>query len=172
MPQLHLIRDNEVTRSFPLEHGEMLLGREDYCDISLGYAGISRRHLRLLTVMGDTFVEDMGSRNGTYVNGRLARKCALNDGDILQIGEIELRFEKDSANDALGAAQDPDATTVLSPGRFGPRSRAARDAGTQVDGISPVAHFTAKAEQLQSEQRTPTGRKYGLWERMCLWLGL
>ena len=172
MSHLHLIRDNEVAKSFPLNNGELLLGREDYCDISLGYAGISRKHLRLLTVMGDTFVEDMGSRNGTYVNGKLARKCALNDGDVLQIGEIELRFEKDSANDGPATPADPDATTVLSPGQFGPQSQAARNAGVEVNGISPVAHFTAKAEQLRSEQRTPARPIPGLWNRMRKWLGL
>lgn len=170
MPQLHLIQENTVSRSFSLNNGEALLGRDDYCDIQLGFQGISRRHLRLLTVMGDTFLEDLGSRNGTYVNGKLARKCALNDGDVLQIGEIELRFEMGAANDDT-AEQDPDATTVLTPGQFGPESRAAREAGVQVDGISPVAHFTAKAEQLQRERTEPAPRA-GLWARFKAWLDL
>ncbi len=170
MPNLHLIERDAVTRSFPLEAGEALLGREDYCDIQLRFAGISRKHLRLLTVMGDTFLEDLGSKNGTYVNGRLARKCVLNDGDVLQIGEIELRFEKDPANEPLHAAQDPDATTVLEPGRFGAASQAAREAGMPVDGISPVAHLDAVAGQARPEP--PSTPRPGLWARLRAWLGL
>lgn len=172
MPQLHLMEDNRISDSFALNSGEALLGRDDYCDIRLGFDGISRRHLRLMTVMGDTFLEDLGSRNGTYVNGKLARKCALNDGDVLQIGAVELRYEIGSANDDPALPEDPDATTVLRPGQFGPQSKAAREAGAQVDGISPVAHFTAKAEQLQAEQSSAPPADKGLWGRVRDWLGI
>jgi pSer/pThr/pTyr-binding forkhead associated (FHA) protein len=171
MPHLHLIERERITETYPLDAGEALLGREDYCDIQLRFAGISRKHLRLLTVMGDTFLEDLGSKNGTYVNGRLARKCVLNDGDVLQLGEIELRFEKDPANDPLHAPQDPDATTVLTPGQFGPASRAAREADIPVEGISPVAHRIAKTRELRGQSNPRPASRPGLWARIRDWLG-
>lgn len=172
MPYLHLIKDNDISRSFTLNDGEALLGREGDCDIQLGFAGVSRKHLRLQTVMGDTFAEDLGSRNGTYVNGRLASKCALNDGDVLQLGQIELRFEKEPANEADSGSGDPDATTVLTPGLFGPQSRAARESGVSVEGISPVAHLLERADQMRPMRTSARIEKPGVWERLREWLGL
>lgn len=173
MSQLHLIKDNDVAQSYPLNGGELLIGREDYCDIQLAFPGISRKHMRLLTVMDDTFLEDLASKNGTYVNGRLARKCALNDGDIIQLGEVELRFEKSVAANDLEAPVDPDATTVIRPGQFGPNSRAARESGTRVDGISPVAHRQGVSEEVQRvQQQVAEPPRPGLWERLLGWFGL
>ena len=172
MPHLHVIKDNEITESFNLDNGEALLGREDECDIQLGFPGISRKHLRLLTVMGDTFVEDLGSRNGTYVNGKLARKCALNDGDVLQVGKVELRYEKEPANDHAAHTQDPDATTVLTPGQFGPQSQAAREAGAGIEGTSPVAHLLESANSMQPMRPAAEIESPGLWQRIRGWPGL
>ena len=172
MPHLHLIKDNEISETFPLEDGEAFLGREEHCEIRVGFPGVSRRHLRLLTVMGDTFVEDLGSRNGTYVNGRLARKCALNDGDVLQIGQVEFRYEKDSANEGSMDQQDPDATAVLPPGQFGPQSRAARESGADIEGTSPVAHLLEKANNMQPMRTTAVIEEPGLWGRIRAWLGI
>lgn len=174
MSQLHLINNDQTERSFSLQGGELLVGREDYCDIRLDYPGISRKHLRLLTVMDDTFLEDLASKNGTYVNGRLARKCALNDGDIIQLGEIELRFEKQAEEPAMELPDDPDATTVIQPGQFGPKSRAAREAGAAVAGISPVADRVGRTQQAAREQPAPAAAepaRPGFWKRMFGWLG-
>ncbi len=171
MPQLHLTRDDGNTEVFALESGEMLLGRETNCDIQLDFDGISRRHLRLVTVLDDTFLEDLGSRNGTFVNGKLARKCALQEGDVVQIGGIELSFHKVPGNEATPAPADPDATTVIAPGQFGPRSRAARESGRPVEGVSPVAEqgYAASMDPMRprfdalSEER-------GWWDRLKAWL--
>lgn len=171
MPQLHLTKADGSTEVIGLNDGETFLGREPGCDIQLAYAGISRQHLRLVTVMGDTFLEDLGSRNGTYVNGRLARKCALRDGDVLQIGEIELRFERDAPSPAGEAPQDPDATTVLTPGQFGPQSLAAREAGLPVEGISPVAELSDAATlhpiRTHFDDQSP---RDSWWSRLWSWL--
>lgn len=174
MPQLHLTKDDGTTEVFVLEDGEMLLGREPDCDIQLTFAGISRRHLRLVTVLNDTFIEDLGSRNGTYVNGKLARKCALNDGDVVQIGEIELSYQKAAEKHApsMPESTDPDATTVISPGQFGPRSRAAREKGRPVEGVSPVAEqgYAASLDTMRpSFDAAPEGP--GWWDRVKAWFG-
>jgi len=153
MSQLHLIQEEDVTESFALNKGEMLVGREEYCDIRLPYDGVSRKHMKLLTVMDDTFLEDMASKNGTFVNGKLLKKAALNDGDIIQIGQVELRFEKDSAERVFDEPMDPDATSVLQPGDFGPNSLAARNSGKQAEGISPVTERVERIEQASAEAK-------------------
>ncbi len=171
MPKLHLMKDDRIDQSFPLGNGEAVLGRDEQCDIRLTNNGISRQHLRLLTVMGDTFIEDLGSRNGTYVNGRLASKCALNDGDVLQVGTVELCFETDPANEVHSAPADPDATAVITPGQFGPQSRAAREAGAGIQGISPVAQLSAQNPVESPLRATELPGRQGLWARIRAWLG-
>ena len=168
MSQLHLIQEEDISESFALNNGEMLVGREEYCDIRLPYDGVSRKHMKLLTVMDDTFLEDMASKNGTYVNGKLLKKAALNDGDIIQIGQVELRFEKDATESAFDEPMDPDATSVLQPGQFGPNSLAARSSGKQAEGISPVTEQVERVEQVSAEAKETSAKEAapGLWGRL------
>ena len=150
MPHLHVIKDNGNHRKLqPRQRRSPARPARTNATSSWAFPASAAKHLRLLTVMGDTFVEDLGSRNGTYVNGKLARKCALNDGDVLQVGKVELRYEKEPANDHAAHTQDPDATTVLTPGQFGPQSQAAREAGAGIEGTSPVAHLLESANSMQ-----------------------
>jgi len=173
MSQLHLIQKQDVAESFDLNKGEILVGREEYCDIRLPFEGVSRKHMKLLTVMDDTFLEDLASKNGTYVNGQLLKKAALNDGDIIQVGQIELRFQKDDAEAALDAPMDPDATSVLTPGQFGPNTLAAKSSGKQTEGISPVAEMGERVEQVNAEggNHRGTDASPGFWGRFKKALG-
>ena len=172
MSQLHLIEDEGISESFSLNKGEILVGREEYCDIRLAYPGVSRKHVKLLTVMDDTFLEDLASKNGTYVNGRLLKKVALNDGDIIQLGQVELRFEKTPELNDLEAPEDPDATSVIQPGQFGPNSIAARESGKTAEGITPVAERVERVRQVETSQATEQMEPSGLWARLKRLLGL
>ncbi|MHC4872795.1 MAG: protein kinase domain-containing protein [Planctomycetota bacterium] len=76
------------------------LGRSSKCLISIKDKKISREHARLFTE-GDTFfIEDLGSSNGTFVNGEKKDKSELNDGDRIRTGKSELIFNDDE-NDPL-----------------------------------------------------------------------
>lgn len=67
--------------------GETLLGRDSDCAIVVEAPGVSRRHARILASVEGLLVEDLGSKNGTWVNGvRLEAPRALADGDQLRIG--------------------------------------------------------------------------------------
>lgn len=167
MSQLHLIQDGKITQTYPINKSEILLGRGEQSDIQLDFSGISRKHLRLMTVMDDSFLEDLASKNGTYVNGRLSKKCPLNDGDVIQLGEVELVFDQLSEG-APEQVADPDATQVLTPGNFGPNTLAAKAAGTKNEGISPVAYAAAQAQQAESadSDTQPTPQKQSLWQRL------
>lgn len=80
-------------RRFPLPDGEHIVGRDPRCDIWLDASGVSRRHARI-TVAGERAeIEDLGSRNGTWVAGRRLRSSrTLNDGDALELGAASLSF--------------------------------------------------------------------------------
>jgi len=75
--------------------GEAIVGRDAACEFSLPEdASVSRRHARISVEGSVLHVEDLGSTNGTYVNGtRVEGSQELRVGDILQLGESRLRYE-------------------------------------------------------------------------------
>jgi len=172
MPKLHLIEDKKMVSSFDLSEGEIVLGRDINCDIHLDSEAVSRRHVRIFTLMGDAFLEDLGSSNGTYVNGQLSKKCVLSDGDVIQIGEKELRFSQPvESTSAKQDADNMDATQIIRPGEFGPETTAVREKHRSREGISPVmysAHGAGKTETKSKRQskKAKTGGLWGWFRRM------
>lgn len=74
-----------------LEEGEHVLGRDPDVDIFLNSAGVSRRHARIRISAGCATIEDLGSRNGTFVGDeRVERPRSLGDGDIIRVGSVKL----------------------------------------------------------------------------------
>lgn len=93
---------------FPLEKDEMFIGREANSDIVINDPEVSRKHARLFVQGGNMILEDLGSTNGTSVNGqRLTGPYVLRAGEIVTLGEkITLLFES--------VASDPNATMASS----------------------------------------------------------
>lgn len=91
---------------YPLEKQEILLGRDLANDIAISDPEVSRRHTRFLMQEDNVIIEDLGSTNGTFLNGqRIASPQQLRAGDVITLGEnIVLVFDR--------ADFDPDATVV------------------------------------------------------------
>ena len=92
-----------VGQVYELTQVETVIGREEDAQIVIPNPAISRHHARLTNQAGHYFIEDLGSANGTFVNGqRLTGAQALNPGDRIALGESTvLEFE------ALGAPVPP-----------------------------------------------------------------
>jgi predicted component of type VI protein secretion system len=73
------------------ERGRWVLGRSRSCDLRLEDGSISRRHAELAVRANVCLVRDLGSTNGTYVNDRRVRVARLRRGDVLTLGETQLR---------------------------------------------------------------------------------
>lgn len=101
-------------KEFPLVKDEMIVGRDTTSDIVISDAEISRRHARLYKLGEAYMIEDLGSTNGSFVNGqRLTGPHALQPGETVRFGEnIMLVFE------APMAAYDPNATMVSGGSAF------------------------------------------------------
>ena len=82
------------TNSFyPLSKDEMIIGRNKNCDICFEDIAVSSKHLLIWKDEGEWRVKDIGSRNGSEINGEeMNTVFLLDDGDIIQIGDIELQF--------------------------------------------------------------------------------
>lgn len=78
---------------FPLRmNREIIIGRSSDLDMVLVEDMVSRRHAKITTTEGDIFIQDMGSTNGTFVNGAKITKQFLRDGDEVRIGEARMKF--------------------------------------------------------------------------------
>lgn len=73
-----------------------LIGREQSCDVFIDDPGTSRRHTRITPAGGAFVVEDLGSKNGTLVNGLAVTSQTLVDGDIITVGSVEMEFSDTS----------------------------------------------------------------------------
>lgn len=77
---------------FALDKEVMTIGRKEGNDVRIDNLAVSGHHAKLLTIFGDSFLEDLNSTNGTFVNGRSIHKHALKNGDVITIGKHELRY--------------------------------------------------------------------------------
>jgi DNA-binding winged helix-turn-helix (wHTH) protein len=81
------------TREIALKEGENVLGRDPDVAIFLDHKSVSRRHARLTVAGGETVLEDLESKNGTFVGGRRVEGSApVADGDSIQLGSVPLTF--------------------------------------------------------------------------------
>ena len=82
-------------RTYPLQMGSTVIGRGDQANLRLPDVGISRRHARLDFDGSQVVLTDLGSTNGTMVNGQRVSAVALNPGDMIQLGTTTLTFRVD-----------------------------------------------------------------------------
>jgi two-component system cell cycle response regulator len=87
---LIVLQGSNVGEMYRLEGGESVLGRGTAATIRLGDDGISRRHARIIVEKDKVRIEDLGSSNGTLVNGTLVQSQALRDGDKIQLGSTTI----------------------------------------------------------------------------------
>ena len=80
-------------REFPLSEGATIIGRAHDVGIRVDSGGVSRHHARITVTRDGAHVEDLGSKNGTYVSGKLLDGMqALRDGDEIRVGPVALFF--------------------------------------------------------------------------------
>jgi pSer/pThr/pTyr-binding forkhead associated (FHA) protein len=111
MPRLVITKGAGVGRDVTLA-GECVVGRATDADFVIDDTLASRRHIRVLKDAGAWTVEDLGSRNGTLVNGQRVQRQGLKDGDLLKVGGTELIFRDEGAAPAAPAAPAKGAVVV------------------------------------------------------------
>jgi len=134
MGKLVLNLNGAVQGEFPLDKERITIGRKPDNDIQIDNLAVSGKHALIITILDDSFLEDLGSTNGTYVNGKLIKKHALKNGDVVAIGKHELKYinEHASADD-----DDFEKTMIIRPGSASAAVAAAKAAANA--GVAPVA---------------------------------
>ena len=88
----------DAPKRFPLTKKTMTVGRGPKCDLQILTHFVSREHARLSVTGGTVVIEDLGSRNGVYVNAVRVDRHALQQGDLVTIGETQFRFMESMAH--------------------------------------------------------------------------
>ncbi|ACL72039.1 FHA-domain containing protein [Thioalkalivibrio sulfidiphilus HL-EbGr7] len=92
MARLILTLNDQLLKDIPLSRETLTIGRKPDNDIHLDNHAVSGYHAQVITLLNDSFIEDLGSTNGTWVNGVRIRKRALQEGDEINIHHYRLRF--------------------------------------------------------------------------------
>ena len=131
MARLILSLDGQVMAEYNMNKERYTVGRLPDNDIRIDNPAVSGHHSLIINILNDSFLEDLNSTNGTYVNGKLIKKHALQHGDVVTVGHHQLRFV-----DTQSADSEPDEfekTMVITPG-----SAVAAAAAKKASAIAPA----------------------------------
>jgi predicted component of type VI protein secretion system len=110
--QLVIVRGRSAAQALQLADGVTTVGRHDDCQLRIKSSQVSRKHCELFEKKGLLLVKDLGSANGTYVNGeKVDGQRVLESGDELTIGGVKLRVER-KGDSAAATATKPSDTAV------------------------------------------------------------
>jgi len=102
-----------VQGEYELNQERITIGRKPENEIPIDNLAVSGKHALIISILDDSFLEDLGSTNGTYVNGKLVKKHALKDGDVIAIGKHELKYINENASDD---DDEFEKTMIIKPG--------------------------------------------------------
>src|SRR5215212_6601145 len=130
MAKLILSMDGLVLKEIPLAKERTTIGRKPHNDIQIDNLAVSGEHAVIVTILNDSFLEDLGSTNGTVVNGNAIKKHFLQNNDVIELGKYKLKFVGEAAPAAAGAEKaDFEKTMVLRPSTMKAAAQAAAAAG-------------------------------------------
>ena len=117
MARLMLSLDGQVLAEYNMNKERYTIGRLPDNDIRIDNPAVSGHHSLIINILNDSFLEDLNSTNGTYVNGKLIKKHAMQHGDVITVGHHQLRFVDSQDGDT---EQDEfEKTMVITPSSQG-----------------------------------------------------
>ena len=92
MARLILSLNGQTMAEYNMSKERYTIGRLPDNDVRIDNATVSGHHSLIINILNDSFLEDLNSTNGTYVNGKLIKKHALQHGDVVTVGKHQLRY--------------------------------------------------------------------------------
>lgn len=128
--------NNDVVDHIDLKQGDMKIGRKPGCEIHIDNLSVSGEHANIFTVGEDSFIQDLGSTNGTFINNKKITKHHLKSGDTVVIGKHSLIYFTELVRD--GRPPDEFAKTVIiNPSRtVEPKPTAPAPSSTETTAIT------------------------------------
>jgi len=100
-----------ISKDFPIEKDLIFIGRHPSADLHLPISAVSRFHAKIIYDKGNFFIEDLGSRNGTYINTKPTDKAEIKEGDTISFGTIKFVF---SVSKAIKKPSDTSTVQIIS----------------------------------------------------------
>jgi len=157
MARLILSLDNQVLAEYNMTKERYTVGRLPDNDVRIDNPAVSGHHSLIINILNDSFLEDLNSTNGTYVNGKLIKKHALQHSDVITIGHHQLRFSDQQTNDT---EQDEFEKTMVIP--------TGQQNADQLAKAEAAAEKAAAKEQPESYIDAAAGVKLGADEAAAL----
>jgi pSer/pThr/pTyr-binding forkhead associated (FHA) protein len=114
MAKLILSMDGLVLKEINLTKERTTIGRKPHNDIQIDNLAVSGEHAVIVTILQDSFLEDLGSTNGTVVNGQTVKKHFLQNNDVIELGKYKLKYVSE-VQPGQAKAADFEKTMVLRP---------------------------------------------------------
>jgi predicted component of type VI protein secretion system len=115
MAKLILSLEGSTIREVQLDKERIMIGRRPSNEIQIENLAVSGEHACIVTILNDSFLEDLGSTNGTLVNGNPIKKHILQHNDVIEIGKYKLKYivDKPAVGKAAGGNEDFEKTMIL-----------------------------------------------------------
>jgi pSer/pThr/pTyr-binding forkhead associated (FHA) protein len=117
MARLMLSLDGSILAEYNMNKERYTIGRLPDNDIRIDNPAVSGHHSLIINILNDSFLEDLNSTNGTYVNGKLIKKHAMQHGDVITVGHHQLRFV--DSQDGETEQDEFEKTMVITPSSQG-----------------------------------------------------
>ena len=104
LAKIIVTRDGQVEQQVQLSKERMTIGRHPRNDIVLTHPAVSGEHAVIVTILDDSFLEDLHSTNGTFVNGHRVGKHFLQHQDVIKMAKFQVEFIADGVRPSMAAA--------------------------------------------------------------------
>lgn len=111
MAKLILSVDGTVLKEVSLAKERTTIGRKPHNDVQVDNLAVSGEHAAIITILNDSFIEDLNSTNGTLVNGKPIKKHFLQNNDVIEIGKHKLKYFNDAP--VAAASADFEKTMII-----------------------------------------------------------
>ena len=159
MAKLILSMDGLVLKEIPLSKERTTIGRKAHNDIQIDNLAVSGEHAVIVTILNDSFMEDLGSTNGTLVNGNPVKKHFLQNNDVIELGKYKLKFIQEAGAQPAAAAADFEKTMVLRPSAMKAAAEQAKAGGATGAAAAQAARQAALQSVGNAAQAAGTSEK-------------
>jgi len=153
--KLILSMDGAVLKEYALNKERMTIGRKAHNDVVIDNLAVSGEHAAIVTILNDSFLEDLDSTNGVMVNGAQVKKHFLQNNDVIEIGKYKLKYLNDQP--ATATAADFEKTMVMRPAAKKPEAPAAAPS----PAVAQTQAKPSQAAQLETTGKFQATGKFG-----------
>ena len=149
MAKLILSLDGQVLKEIPLDKERLTIGRKPQNDIQIDNLAISGQHAVIVTILNDSFLEDLDSTNGTLVNGQPVKKHFLQHGDIIELNKFTLGYDKEQFS--------RDVSSIKTQRQAALRMLDGANLNKELDLVKTLTTLGKPGEQVAAIARRPDG---------------